>query len=68
MDFQIAPEPEPAEREALETALERLLARGEAPGPYRSAWRDLGVRENVEDEEDDQAATRLRNNPGATRA
>ena len=52
MDVQIEPEPAPAEREAIEAALERLLGDRFSPpgaGPYASAWRLAGLRENVQD-------------------
>ena len=52
MDYAITPEPTPEERAALIVALERLLARDGgalgAPPAYTSAWRQAGVRENVE--------------------
>lgn len=51
MEFDIRPEPEPAEREAIVVALERLLSRDRLPAPYRSRWRAEGVRENTEDDE-----------------
>ena len=44
---EIAPEPEPEEREALERALARLLS--DPPDP-RSAWWREGVREGVNPE------------------
>jgi hypothetical protein len=50
MDVQIEPEPEPAERKAIDAALERLLEdRFAAPGAalYASPWRLAGLRENV---------------------
>ena len=52
MDVEIEPEPEPAERDAIEVALARLLEdRFAAPGaaPYVSRWRLAGLRENVLD-------------------
>ncbi len=50
MDVDITPDPTPEEREAIVRALERLLAHGpnELPAAYRSAWRNAGLRENVE--------------------
>ena len=54
MDYEIRPEPTPAEREALIAALERLLAYEgglpEVPAAYRSKWRQAGLRESVGDE------------------
>ncbi|MDQ5821885.1 MAG: hypothetical protein M3540_10625 [Actinomycetota bacterium] len=43
MKLEITPEPSPAEREAIEHALTRVLAaaRGQSP------WREAGVRENT---------------------
>jgi hypothetical protein len=52
MDVEIEPEPEAAERNAIEAALERMLEdRFAAPGaePYASPWRLAGLRENVRD-------------------
>jgi hypothetical protein len=66
VDFEIAPEPADAEREAIVVALERLLSREPVPAAFRSDWRAEGLRENIEDE--DQAGARPRSNPGATRA
>ena len=66
MEFEITPEPTPPEREALTKALERLLADDVLPPAYRSAWRALGIRENVEQEV--YATARPRSTPGARRA
>jgi hypothetical protein len=49
MDYEVTPEPEPEEREALERALERLLAE---PKDSRSEWWRVGVGENVMPEEE----------------
>lgn len=51
MDPEIRPEPTQEERAAILAALERLLA-GDAPA-YRSAWREAGIRENL-DESDEE--------------
>ena len=66
VQYEIAPEPSDEERKALLTALERLLRDGDAePAAYRSAWRQAGVVENLED---DYATARPRRSRGATRA
>jgi hypothetical protein len=66
VDVEFRPEPTAAEREALIKALERLLAGSSGPpSPYRSVWREAGIREAVEDQ---AAEARPRNNFGATRA
>lgn len=52
MDVEIEPEPEPAERDAIEAALARLLEDPFAPpgaAPYASPWRLAGLYENVRD-------------------
>jgi hypothetical protein len=49
MEIEIRPEPGPAERQAILAALEELLAYNPVPAAYRSAWRDEGIRENVDD-------------------
>jgi hypothetical protein len=65
VDVRITPEPD--DRDAVLAAVEALLARDELPPAYRSAWRDIGVRENLGD--DLQGETGLpRSTPGATRA
>lgn len=51
MDLEIRPEPSPEEREAIIAALEGDLARDDLPAPYRSAWRDQGIRESLGDED-----------------
>ena len=50
MDYDVRPEPSPAERAALIVALEQLLAREggtDAPRAYRSKWWQAGLRESV---------------------
>lgn len=47
MELEIRPEPEPDQREAIETALERLLAHPALPAAYLGAWRQAGIAENV---------------------
>jgi hypothetical protein len=47
VEYEIRPEPAPREREAIVTALQRLLAREPVPTAYTSSWRDAGLRENV---------------------
>jgi hypothetical protein len=46
---EIRPEPSPEERAAILAALERLLADDSVPPAYRSAWRDQGIRESLDD-------------------
>jgi hypothetical protein len=53
MQPEIRPEPTPEERAAILAALERLLSDGSGPRVYRSAWREAGIRENLDDSEDD---------------
>jgi hypothetical protein len=65
--MEISPEPTPSEREALEVALQRLLADDVVPTPYASAWREAGIRENAGADEP-YATARPRSRPGATRA
>jgi hypothetical protein len=65
VDFVVEPEPTAEEREALTAALERLLAGEQVPAPYRSAWRQAGIAENVKP---GYATARPRSSPGATRA
>jgi hypothetical protein len=55
MEPQIRPEPTPEERAAILAALERLLSADSRPPAYRSAWRDAGVRENLDDSAEDSA-------------
>ena len=68
MELEITPEPTPPEREALLRGLERLLAAGREPplpAPYRSGWRDAGVREATAV---DYATARPRSTRGANLA
>ena len=51
MEAEIRPEPGSEEREVILCALEEQLARDGSPAAYRSAWRELGIRENTDDEE-----------------
>ena len=50
MEAQISPEPTPEERAAILTALDRLLAGDARPAAYRSAWREAGIRENLDED------------------
>jgi hypothetical protein len=71
MEPRIRPEPSPDERAAILASLERLLSQDSRPRAYRSAWRDAGIRENLDEpgEDGDYGATaRPRSSPGATRA
>lgn len=52
MEHEIKPEPSPEERAAILAALERLLDGDAGPQAYRSAWREAGVRENLDDSAD----------------
>jgi hypothetical protein len=52
MEPEIRPEPTPEERAAILVALERLLA-DSRPAAYRSAWREAGIRENLDDSDDE---------------
>ena len=47
MELEITPEPNPEEREALLAALAALLDGDRRPAAYRSAWRELGIRDNL---------------------
>jgi hypothetical protein len=49
MEPEIRPAPQPEERAAILAALERLLHDDVVPAGYRSAWRERGVRENLDD-------------------
>jgi hypothetical protein len=49
VDAEIRPEPPIEEREAILRAIEELLARDPRPRSYRSAWRELGIRENADE-------------------
>jgi hypothetical protein len=52
--YSFRPEPEPAERKALELALDQLLAAElEEPGAYQSEWRRTALAEGVSDGEED---------------
>ena len=51
MDVEIRPEPGSEERAIILRALEEQLAREGSPAAYRSAWRELGIRENTDGEE-----------------
>ena len=64
MEFEIRPEPEPGDRDAIEAALRRLMGRGTQPAAYASAWRKTGLQESVEP----YAGARPRKSFGATRA
>jgi hypothetical protein len=70
VEFEISPEPSPEEREALLGALAALLTRDPRPTAYRSAWREQGIRDSLEEGGDDDygATGRPRSSPGATRA
>ena len=68
MDYEIRPEPTPPERDALAKALDRLLAGSREPAPYRSRWRETGIRENVALDEARYATARPRRSPGARSA
>jgi hypothetical protein len=70
MEPQIKPEPTPEERAAILAALQRI-SEDSRPPASRSAWRDAGIRENVDESGEDAdygATARPRSNPGATRA
>jgi hypothetical protein len=66
VDVRITPEPD--DRDAVLAAVEALLAREVLPPAYRSAWRELGVRENVGCDELQGETGVPRSTPGATRA
>jgi hypothetical protein len=68
VDAEIRPEPTAEEREAIEHALERLLAGPELPAGYSSRWREAGIAENIEFRKTAYATARPRSSPGATRA
>jgi hypothetical protein len=65
VDIELTPDPAPEEREAIEAAVQKLIAGSSAPAAYRSAWRVAGIREAVEDQ---AAEARPRSSFGATRA
>ena len=64
MPLDINPEPTVEEREAIETAVRKLLTGKSLPPAYASAWRKAALREAIED----QAVARPRRSRGATRA
>jgi hypothetical protein len=66
VDARITPEPD--DRDAVLAAVGALLSRDPLPEAYRSAWRELGVRENLGEEEPQGETVRPRSTPGATRA
>jgi hypothetical protein len=68
VELEIQPEPEPADREAITIALERLLDREALPAAYTSPWRLAGIAENVAAGRTAYATARPRKRPGATRA
>ena len=70
MEAEIRPTPDDEERAAILRALEAELARGGLPAPYRSLWRELGIRESSDGvEESPYGETgRPRSSPGASRA
>ena len=52
--YSFRPEPEPAERKALELALGQLLGgEPEEPGAYQSEWRRTALEEAASDGEED---------------
>ena len=54
--YSFRPDPEPAERDALELALDQLLrAELEEPGVYQSEWRQAALEEGVSGGEEDNA-------------
>jgi hypothetical protein len=71
MEPEIRPEPTPAERAAILAALERLLSDGSRPPVYRSAWREAGIRENLDSPEEEAWPPNVgdveRNNPAEPR-
>jgi hypothetical protein len=49
LEPRIEPEPDDAERRAILVALERAVAASEPTlDPYRSAWRETGIRESLD--------------------
>jgi hypothetical protein len=50
MELEITPNPD--DPEAIAAAVEALLGFEAVPAGYRSAWRDQGIRENLDDDED----------------
>jgi hypothetical protein len=54
--YSFQPEPEPAERKALERALDEMLgAELEEPGVYQSEWRRTALEEAVSDGEEENS-------------
>ena len=51
MNAEIRPEPTREERDAILRILQRQSASASVPAAYRSVWRDVGIRENLGDEE-----------------
>jgi hypothetical protein len=52
--YSFRPEPEPAERKALELALDQLFgAELQEPAAYQSGWRRAALEEGVSDGEED---------------
>jgi hypothetical protein len=70
VEAEIRPEPHSEERAAILHALESMRARDGLPAAYRSRWRELGIRQSSdEDEESPYGETgRPRKSPGASRA
>ena len=48
MDYVLTPEPPPGEREALLAALEQIAEEAAIAPVYESAWRRVGIDENVD--------------------
>jgi hypothetical protein len=48
VDVEIRPEPQAEEREAILRAVEELV-RDSGPSSHSSAWREHGIRENVDE-------------------
>jgi hypothetical protein len=55
VDFIVRPEPDPEAGEAIALALERLLRSREPPPAYRSRWREEGIAENLDGDDEDPA-------------
>jgi hypothetical protein len=66
VDVRITPEPD--DRDAVLAAVQVLLSRDRLPPAYRSAWRELGVRENLGSERAQGETGLPRSTPGAMRA
>jgi hypothetical protein len=55
MTYTFRPEPEPAERAALEFALDQLLgAEPEEPSPYQREWGRTALEEGVSSAQEDE--------------